>query len=69
MDILICTHEKDPSPTLEGVKAYFSQLFPTEEFECKALGTAHAIDQANGFAFYPESFFDIYWVPFASFPA
>ncbi len=43
MDILICTHEKDPSPTLEGVKAYFSQLFPTEEFKWEGFGTTLAI--------------------------
>lgn len=31
MKILICTHEKDASPVIEGVEAYFSQKFPAQE--------------------------------------
>lgn len=39
MDIMICTHAKDAPSVLEGVKACFSQEFPTEEFEWKCTGT------------------------------
>ena len=39
MDIMICTHEKDASSVLKGVKACFSQEFPTEEFEWKCTET------------------------------
>lgn len=39
MNILICSHEKDPSSALEGVKAYFAQKFLAENLEWKCAGT------------------------------
>ena len=39
MDIMICTHDKDASSVLEGVKAYFSQAFPAEQFAWEESGT------------------------------
>lgn len=39
MDIMICTHDKDASSVLEGVKVYFSQAFPAEQFVWEESGT------------------------------
>lgn len=39
MDILICTHEKDPSPAFDSVEAYFSREFPDAALSWQRSGT------------------------------
>lgn len=40
MNVLICTHEKDPSAVFEDVRAAFSQEFPEEKIPWKESGIA-----------------------------
>lgn len=48
MNILICSHEKDPSSTFESVKAYFRQRFPAEDFEWKCTGAILSVSLPAG---------------------
>lgn len=63
MDIVISSYEKDPSLIFKNVRDYFSQEFPTEEFEWKCSGAGLTISLLMG---HPEEakrlFFDLGFV-------
>lgn len=48
MDIVISSHEKDPSLIFESVRDYFSQEFPMEKFAWKCSGPVLTISLPVG---------------------